>query len=110
MKLDFTKQIQKIAEAKVEEVAQKWLKKLKELTPEDTFKLQNSNKKSEVATVGTTTAVRIYNDDPKAIYVEYSSKNKNYYKNWWRKKGWNPFYSWKGAWMFRKTKFFLENN
>jgi len=80
MKLDFRKQIQKLAEAKVEEITAKGFKKLKELTPEDTYKLQKSNQRSEVDTVGTTTMARIYNDDPKAVYVEYSSRTKNYYK------------------------------
>ncbi len=110
MKLDFAKQIQKMAEKKVKEVSEVWLEKLKTLTPEDYWDLQEANQVSEVYTLWTTSKARIFNDDPKAHFVEYSNSTKNYYKDWWRRKWNSPFMRWKGAWMMRRTKFFLENN
>ena len=110
MKLDFTKQIRKMAENKVDEIKKIWLEKLKKNTPEDTFELQEHNQVSDTITIWDTTKARIFNDDPKVKYVEYSITPKNYYKNSWRRNGGTPFMGWNGAGMFRKTRFYLENN
>lgn len=110
MKLDFWKQIREMAEKKVDEITEIGLAKLKENTPEDYWDLQEANQRSEVYTLWTTSQARIFNDDPKVHFVEYSNTTKNYYKDWWRRKRGTPFISWKGAWMMRHTKIFLENN
>jgi hypothetical protein len=113
MKLDLSDVYSEIDSFAIEVVDEKtdiWFKKLQELTPEDTFDLQNENARSEVDTLWTKVKARIYNESEYAEFVEYSKQEKKYYKGWWRKNWWTPFTTWKGAWMFRKTKLYLENN
>ena len=97
--------INAIARKAIEEYVEKHM-------PDDYKKYQEfqDNQKTEAITIWTTTKARLFNDDPKAEFVEYSNATKNYYKDWWRRKWNSPFMSWKWSGFFRKTKFFLENN
>lgn len=45
------------------------------LTPEDTLELLENNKVSEVEKNGNTYSVKIYNDTPYAVHVEYGAKD-----------------------------------
>ncbi len=107
---DVYEELDDICESIIDEKTNIGLEKLKELTPEDTFDLQNDNQRSEVIKHRDILKTRIFNDNEHAEFVEYSKKEKRYYKDGWRRKWAKPFTIWKGAWMFRKTADFLENN
>ena len=85
--------------------------KIEEKTPEDTFELKKKNKMQLPRMEWTHMVARVTNDDEKWVYVEYGHEPKeyNYYKNSWRRKWWEPFYSWVGARMFSRTKKEMES-
>ena len=87
------------------------LKKAKDLTPEDTYKLQKNNKEQKIENTNWIISWWLINTTPYAKYVEYWVGRKyNYYKWSGRRRGWKPFYSWVGARMYSKTQFENQTN
>lgn len=90
---------------------EKWvellLKEAEKNTPEDTYKLQEGNKKQPIRQQGDIISWWLINETEYAPYVEYgvSGKKYNYYKWGGRRAGWSPFYSWVGARMYSKAQF-----
>lgn len=86
------------------------LEKIKEETPEDTFKLQNSHTIEPTRKEWSKIIWTISNDTEYAVYVEYwLGKKYNYYKNWWRRKWGSPFKTGDWARMFSKSYDSQEN-
>lgn len=77
-----------------------------ENTPEDTFELISRTQVEMPKLQGDSIRAKVFNDDPKAKFVEYGQEPKqfNYYKKSGRRKGGTPFYSGVGAQMFRRAK------
>ena len=72
------------------------------LTPEDTLELLENNKVSEVEKNGNTYSVKVYNDTPYAVHVEYWAKDGRKF-GYHKPKG-RLFYVGNGARMFGRTK------
>lgn len=72
------------------------------LTPEDTLELLESNKVSEVEKNGNIYSVKVYNDTPYAVHVEYGAKDGRRF-GYHKPKG-RVFYVGNGARMFGRTK------
>lgn len=77
-----------------------------ENTPEDTFELISRTQIEMPRLQGDSIKAKVFNDDPKAKFVEYGQEPKtfNYYKKSGRRKGGAPFYRGVGAQMFRRAK------
>ena len=79
-------------------------------TPEDTWVLINNYEKWDIIQIWDKTIWYIENNTDYAWFVEYWVwKKYNYYKNWWRKRWWSPFYSWVWARMITKAFEWQEN-
>ena len=109
-KTKILKDISKELERNLDKLTDSWLEKLKELTPEDSFNLQDNNSRSEVITVWNKIKTRIFNDSEYVEFVELSKTTKNYYKNSWRRNKLSPFVTSQGARMFLKTEDYIKNN
>ena len=72
------------------------------LTPEHTLELLENNKVSEVEKDGNTYSVKVYNDTPYAVHVEYWAKDGRKF-GYHKPKG-NLFYVGNGARMFGRIK------
>ena len=87
-----------------------WLDVLKksidEKTPEDTFELIKNNKINSPVVEWNIVIWSVSNNTEYAILVERGVQNKkyNYYKGWWRRKWWKPFYVWGsiGKWVWAR--------
>ncbi len=68
--------------------------KIEENTPEDSYELISRNQIEFPQVQGDSIKAKIFNDDPKAKFVEYGQEPKvyNYYKGSGRRKGGSPFY------------------
>lgn len=74
-------------------------------TPEDTYELISRNQIEMPHIEWDSVKARVFNDDPKAVFVEYGQEWKvmNYYKWSGRRKWWEPFHQGIGAKMFTDT-------
>ena len=72
------------------------------LTPEDTLELLENNKVSGVEKNGNTYSVKVYNDTPYAVHVEYGAKDGRKF-GYHKPKG-KLFYIGNGARMFGRNK------
>ena len=72
------------------------------LTPEDTLELLENNKVSEVEKDGNIYSVRVYNDTPYAVHVEYGAKDGR--KFGYQKPKGRVLYVGNGESMFGRTK------
>ena len=120
MKLEFN--VNKIFIDKKDDVIEAVNKSLVELkksidakTPEDTFKLIKNNKVRQAKVVWKTVVWSIYNNTEYALIVEewVRGRKYNYYKDWWRRKWWTPFWIDEWARMFERwledTKDYILN-
>lgn len=101
----FEKKIIEWLELKLTRIVRDLAEAIDEKTPEDTFELISRNQTEMPHMEGDSMKARVFNDDPKAVFVEYGQEPKayDYYKSSWRRKGWSPFYSWVGAKMFTRS-------
>lgn len=106
---DIYKDIEDICKEEMQEIVDEWFEFLQKRTPEDRGVLQKDNIKWDIVEYRGDLKARLSNESEYAEYVEFSITPKNYYKDWWRRKGASPFYQWKGAGMFQKTADFIEN-
>lgn len=76
-----------------------------EKTPEDTYELISRNQIEMPHIEWDSIKARVFNDDPKAVFVEYGQEPKtmNYYKWSGRRKWWTPFHQGVGARMFSNS-------
>lgn len=94
--------LEKIIPAVLKKKALEIKAEVDKLTPEDTLELIGNNKVSEVEKHGNVYTVRVYNDTPYAIYVEYGAKDGRRF-GYHKPKG-KIFYVGNGARMFGRTK------
>lgn len=81
----------------------KLLKDIKKNTPEDSYDLTN-NYQVKLIVEWDKITYKIINDMDYFLYVEYwvQGRTYNYYKGWWRRAWWSPFYT--GVWARMVTK------
>ncbi len=94
--------LEKIIPAVLKKKALEVKAEVDKLTPEDTLELLENNKVSEVEKDGNTYSVKVYNDTPHAIHVEYGAKDGRKF-GYHKPKG-KLFYVGNGARMFGRTK------
>lgn len=99
------KNILKKLELKLTRIVRDLADSIDEKTPEDTFELISRNQVEMPHIEGESMKARVFNDDPKWVYVEYwqDPNTYNYYKQSWRRNGGSPFYSGVGAKMFTRS-------
>ena len=94
--------LEKIIPAVLKKKALEVKAEVDKLTPEDTLELLENNKVSEVEKNGNTYSVKVYNDTPYAVHVEYGAKDGRKF-GYHKPKG-RLFYVGNGARMFGRTK------
>lgn len=94
--------LEKIIPAVLKKKALEVKAEVDKLTPEDTLELLENNKVSWVEKNGNTYSVKVYNDTPYAVHVEYGAKDGRKF-GYHKPKG-NLFYVGNGARMFGRTK------
>lgn len=94
--------LEKIIPAVLKKKALEVKAEVDKLTPEDTLELLENNKVSGVEKDGNTYSVKVYNDTPYAIHVEYGAKDGRKF-GYHKPKG-KLFYVGNGARMFGRTK------
>ena len=94
--------LEKIIPAVLKKKALEVKAEVDKLTPEDTLELLENNKVSGVEKDGNTYSVKVYNDTPYAVHVEYGAKDGRKF-GYHKPKG-RLFYVGNGVRMFGRTK------